>query len=358
MQQISNLPVFTGTIPNKATQNDTDFANNIFGFLNYSGNIFVADFNSTIGEFNTLSDEIELVAETIGANLKTVTDKVVAAAEAAEAAIAVLENGTINDLIIGENKAYSNQKINNLLETLDLSNIAETITLKHFTSILKDKLDDIAENANNYSHPDAHDASMITESSSKRFVSDTEKNSWDSKAPLSSPAFTDNPTAPTQPEGDNSSKIATTKFVNSGRIIQYKQFVMNSKETTMSTNYINSSAFLLFTPMLADSTIVFKVNVAGYINDLDNFMLCKLRSVNDSADIIPYLFLHKHIDVSGYSTPIACGMYKTTSWGNTQKEFRIQFASSSGAYTATLNGNGHGNILNGATFIEIYEIGA
>lgn len=181
MQQISNLPVFTGTIPNKATQNDTDFANNIFGFLNYSGNIFVADFNSTIGEFNTLSAEIELVAETIGANLKTVTDKGDEMVAAAEAAIAVLENGTINDLIIGENKAYSNQKINNLLETLDLSNIAETITLKYFTSTLKAKLDDIAENANNYSHPSSHDASMINESTTKRFVSDTEKDSWNAK---------------------------------------------------------------------------------------------------------------------------------------------------------------------------------
>lgn len=159
MQQISNLPVFTGTIPNKATQNDTDFANNIFGFLNYSGNIFVADFNSTIGEFNTLSDEIELVAETIGANLKTVTDKVdevVVAAAAAEAAIAVLENGTINDLIIGENKAYSNQKINNLFET------------------------------NTYTHPSSHDASMINESTTKRFVSDTEKDSWNAKLDASS----------------------------------------------------------------------------------------------------------------------------------------------------------------------------
>ena len=201
MQQISNLPVFTGTIPNKATQNDTDFANNIFGFLNYSGNSFVTDFNTIIGEFNILSDEIELVAETIGVNLKTVTDKVdevVAAAEAAEAAIAVLENGTINDLTIGENKAYSNQKINALFETLDLSNIDETTTLKHFTQILLTKLDGIAENANNYAHPSTHDASMINESSEKRFVSDTEKVSWNtSKTPAGTIITFASSTAPT-----------------------------------------------------------------------------------------------------------------------------------------------------------------
>ena len=67
------------------------------------------------------------------------------------------------------------------LQNLDLSNIAETTTLKHFTQILKTKLDAIAENANNYSHPSSHDASMINESSEKRFVSDTEKTTWDNK---------------------------------------------------------------------------------------------------------------------------------------------------------------------------------
>lgn len=39
------------------------------------------------------------------------------------------------------------------LQNLDLSNIAETATLKHFTSIEKSKLNGIAENANNYSLP-------------------------------------------------------------------------------------------------------------------------------------------------------------------------------------------------------------
>lgn len=67
------------------------------------------------------------------------------------------------------------------LQNLDLSNIAETTTLKHFTAILKAKLDDIAENANNYTHPSSHDASIITESTTKRFVSDTEKASWNGK---------------------------------------------------------------------------------------------------------------------------------------------------------------------------------
>ena len=45
----------------------------------------------------------------------------------------------------------------------------------------KSKLDGIATNANNYVHPSSHDASMITQSSSYRFVTDTEKSNWNAK---------------------------------------------------------------------------------------------------------------------------------------------------------------------------------
>ena len=45
----------------------------------------------------------------------------------------------------------------------------------------KTKLDGIEANANNYTHPESHPASMITESTDKRFVSDTEKADWNAK---------------------------------------------------------------------------------------------------------------------------------------------------------------------------------
>ena len=44
----------------------------------------------------------------------------------------------------------------------------------------KTKLDGIATGANNYVHPTTHPASMITETTTKRFVSDTEKSTWNS----------------------------------------------------------------------------------------------------------------------------------------------------------------------------------
>ena len=74
MQEISNLTVYTGIIPNKATQTDNEFANNIFGFLNYSGNTFVGNFNTIIGQFNVLSGEINSTAEQITLDKQTVLE--------------------------------------------------------------------------------------------------------------------------------------------------------------------------------------------------------------------------------------------------------------------------------------------
>lgn len=55
------------------------------------------------------------------------------------------------------------------------------LSTNDFTNLLKAKLDSIEDGANKYIHPDTHPASMIVESSARRFVSDTEKANWDSK---------------------------------------------------------------------------------------------------------------------------------------------------------------------------------
>ena len=49
----------------------------------------------------------------------------------------------------------------------------------------KAKLDGIASSANNYTHPSKHAASMITQDSTHRFVTDTEKSTWNAKASTS-----------------------------------------------------------------------------------------------------------------------------------------------------------------------------
>lgn len=79
----------------------------------------------------------------------------------------------------------------------------------------KSKLDGVAMGANNYSHPASHVATMITQSATHRFVSDTEKTAWNGKAELNSPGFTGTPTAPTPGSEDNSTRLATTAYVRS-----------------------------------------------------------------------------------------------------------------------------------------------
>ena len=49
----------------------------------------------------------------------------------------------------------------------------------------KIKLTNIAENANNYLHPDSHPATIITQTSDYRFVTDTEKGVWNGKEDVS-----------------------------------------------------------------------------------------------------------------------------------------------------------------------------
>ncbi len=50
-----------------------------------------------------------------------------------------------------------------------------------FTKAEKTKLEGIAPNANNYTHPATHNADMIVEDSTHKFVTETEKSTWNAK---------------------------------------------------------------------------------------------------------------------------------------------------------------------------------
>ena len=66
---------------------------------------------------------------------------------------------------------------NNKVEKIN----GKTLSTNDFTNEEKNKLANIEAEANKYEHPSTHSASMITETSSKRFVSDTEKQNWNNK---------------------------------------------------------------------------------------------------------------------------------------------------------------------------------
>lgn len=60
------------------------------------------------------------------------------------------------------------------------------LSTEDYTSAEKTKLSGIATGANNYTHPSTHAATMITQDSTHRFVTDTEKTTWNSKLDASS----------------------------------------------------------------------------------------------------------------------------------------------------------------------------
>jgi hypothetical protein len=65
--------------------------------------------------------------------------------------------------------------------TINADNIVESSTKVLMLRTERDKLANIATNANNYVHPTTHPSSMIVESSTKRFVSDSQVAAWDNK---------------------------------------------------------------------------------------------------------------------------------------------------------------------------------
>ena len=56
------------------------------------------------------------------------------------------------------------------------------LSTNDYTTAEKDKLAGIEGNANRYTHPSSHPATMITQDATHRFVSDTEKTAWNNKA--------------------------------------------------------------------------------------------------------------------------------------------------------------------------------
>lgn len=66
------------------------------------------------------------------------------------------------------------------------------LSTNDYTTAEKNKLNGIANNANNYSHPANHPASVITQDANNRFVTDTEKTAWNGKADTTAVTTTTN----------------------------------------------------------------------------------------------------------------------------------------------------------------------
>ena len=100
----------------------------------------------------------------------------------------------------------------------------------------KTKLDGIATNANNYKHPSTHPASMITDDSTHRFVSDEEKNKWNNSTEISDTKITTTSTWSSQKINTELGKATPSDYAQVKADVEK----LKSDVGTARTNLINS----------------------------------------------------------------------------------------------------------------------
>ena len=93
-----------------------------------------------------------------------------------------------------------------------------------------------------------------------------------SKADTNSPTFTGTPVAPTASSSTNTTQLATTAFVQliPGRIKQTVTATFNTRSTTTSSSFVNTSVTASITPSSASSKILILLSTAGYIYNYGN----------------------------------------------------------------------------------------
>ena len=162
----------------------------------------------------------------------------------------------------------------------------------YMTPELKKKLDGIATGANNYIHPSSHPATMITQDATHRFVSDTEKNTWNGKASTAVVSTSANGLAPKR-DGNASHFLAgdgTWKAVPSASsATSATKATQDSRGQQIDTTYIKgvtgSNATLTVTKGNGTTSTVTVNNVANATNA--NVVTEKAITGNTLASALP-----------------------------------------------------------------------
>ncbi|BCD63559.1 phage tail fiber protein [Nitratiruptor sp. YY08-14] len=140
MTQLPTLTVFNGQVPDKTTMDKDTFANSVHIYLNYFNDSFVPETNTLVNNMNTLSGEVQTAANNAEASAQNAATSEANAANSelkaykwaeeaedvevetgkysakhwaikAQAAVATLPEGTIDDLLVATDKTWSSQKI-------------------------------------------------------------------------------------------------------------------------------------------------------------------------------------------------------------------------------------------------------
>ena len=159
----------------------------------------------------------------------------------------------------------------------------------YMTPELKKKLDGIATGANNYVHPANHPATMITQDATHRFVTDTEKTTWNGKASTAVVSTTANGLAPKR-DGNASHFLAgdgTWKVVPSASsATSATKATQDSRGQQIDTTYIKgvtgSNATLTVTKGNG-TTSTTTINNVAHATNADNATKAKIVS-NTAGD--------------------------------------------------------------------------
>ena len=162
----------------------------------------------------------------------------------------------------------------------------------YMTPELKKKLDGIATGANNYVHPANHPATMITQDATHRFVTDTEKTTWNGKASTAVVSTTANGLAPKR-DGNASHFLAgdgTWKVVPSASsAASATKATQDSRGQQIDTTYVKgvtgSNATLTVTKGNGSTSSVTVNNVANATDA--NIVTEKAITGNTLASALP-----------------------------------------------------------------------
>lgn len=137
--------------------------------------------------------------------------------------------------------------------------IATTSVNGFMSSTDKTKLDGIAANANNYVHPSNHPASVITQDANNRFVTDTEKNTWNAKQ--SSLGFTPENSA-NKGQANGYASLDATGKIPSGQLPSYVDDVL--EYNNLAAFPVTGEASKIYVAL--DTNIIYRWSGSGYVN--------------------------------------------------------------------------------------------
>lgn len=152
----------------------------------------------TVSDKNAWNAKAETTVATTSANGlmsfgdKTKLDGIASGAQPNQNAFSNVKVGTTTvvadsatdtlELIAGTNITLTPNTTNDTVTITNSTPDATTTVSGLMSSADKTKLDGVAANANNYTHPSTHPASIIVQDASNRFVTDAEKAAWNAKA--------------------------------------------------------------------------------------------------------------------------------------------------------------------------------